>query len=127
MDKQKILVIEDELEVAEIYKDLLVKAGFDVTIANSGNEGVSLAKQIKPQLIILDIMMPEMDGIEVLKRLKEDNETDLIPVIILTNVGVDHIQAEALSLGAVRYIVKTDVVYENFVEEVTNYINKDQR
>lgn len=120
----KILIIEDEKEVAEIYSKLLINAGFEVKIANEGFSGLKLAKTIKPNLIILDIMMPDMDGIEVLKRLKSDNETDLIPVVVISNVGVDHIQAEVISLGAVRYIIKTDVIYSEFVNHIKEYIQE---
>lgn len=120
----KVLIIEDDLAVAGIYQDLLEKENYKVIISNNGPDGLIAAKSEKPDLILLDVMMPNMDGIEVLKRLKSDNETDIIPVIVLTNVGVDEVQNEALSLGAARYIVKTDVSYPRFVEQIKDYVTK---
>ncbi len=120
----KILIIEDDLAVAGIYQDLLEKDDYKVIVCSNGADGLSAARSEKPDLILLDVMMPNMDGIEVLRRLKADNDTDLIPVIVLTNVGVDEVQNEALSLGAARYIVKTDVSYPRFVEQIKDYVTK---
>lgn len=120
----KILIIEDDLAVAGIYQDLLEKDNYKVIVCSNGADGLSAARSEKPDLILLDVMMPNMDGIEVLRRLKADNDTDLIPVIVLTNVGVDEVQNEALSLGAARYIVKTDISYPRFVEQIKDYVTK---
>ena len=122
----KVLIIEDDMSVASIYKDLLGKEDIQVVVAPDGPKGISMAKTDKPNLILLDIMMPNMDGLEVLKRLKSDNETDLIPVIVLTNVGVDEVQKEALSMGAVMYLIKTDVDYGKFVGQIKAFMSADK-
>ncbi len=104
--KSDILLIEDELELADNIKNILEINGFNLIVANNGKEGIKLAKENIPHLIISDIMMPEMSGYEVKKELDKDGETSLIPFIFLTaKVEYDDYRL-GMKLGADDYIFK---------------------
>lgn len=97
--KKKILIIDDEEKICDIVKKGLEKIGyFEVSIAANGKDGIGLARRLKPHLILLDIRMPGIDGLEVLKRLKEDKDTLEIPVIMLTAVVENKIKEECARL-----------------------------
>jgi two-component system alkaline phosphatase synthesis response regulator PhoP len=100
----KILVVEDELEVRMMLKDLLGREGFEVILASDGEEGVELADTENPQVILLDISMPGMDGVECCRKLKADNKTSSIPVIMLT-AHWDR-KTEAIEAGADDFVHK---------------------
>jgi CheY-like chemotaxis protein len=102
----RILVVDDEPSIVKLVTATLEGRGYDVTPAYDGVEALAQAKLRKPDLILLDVMMPHMDGIEVRKRLAADTATKNIPVIHLTAVGDFDKQREALSDGATDYMVK---------------------
>jgi two-component system alkaline phosphatase synthesis response regulator PhoP len=109
MPKILVVIIEDEPLVARMYQKTLTNEGFDVTIAIGGSEGVAKTKNEKPDLVLLDIMMPEPNGMQVLDKLKKDEETSDIPVVMLTNLSGKHDAELALSKGAEAFWVKKDV------------------
>ena len=117
---KKILFIEDEITLQKTLGDILTKEGYKVINALNGEEGLRLAKSEKPDLIILDLVLPRLHGFDVLKKLKEDKETEEIPVIILTNLEKMEDVNKALELGATTYLVKT----QYSLEEVTGKIKK---
>ncbi len=103
--KKKILIVEDEDALVKILQ-LLLENTYDITVAMDGKQGLEIATSQCPDLILMDIMMPEMDGLEVLKRLKEDTKMARIPVILLTaRVGDENIYG-GYQLGADYYIPK---------------------
>jgi len=104
----KILIVEDEPLVARVYEKTLSFDGFDVAIAIGGEEGLEKVKTIKPDAVLLDIMMPEPDGMEVLEKIKADPETSSVPVIMLTNLSGKNDAELALEKGAEAYWVKKD-------------------
>lgn len=106
MQKGKILVVDDEVYILHILDFSLGAEGFDVITANNGELAVAKAKQERPNLIVLDIMMPVLDGYETLKRLKQDQDTKDIPVILLTAKGRDVDKRLGFEVGATDYIVK---------------------
>jgi two-component system alkaline phosphatase synthesis response regulator PhoP len=106
MQKGKILVVDDEVYILHILDFSLGAEGFDVITANNGELAVAKAKQEQPNLIVLDIMMPVLDGYETLKRLKQDQDTKDIPVILLTAKGRDVDKRLGFEVGATDYIVK---------------------
>lgn len=121
LGKNKILVIDDEARICDIVKQGLEKMGdFEVSIATNGKDGIKEANRIKPHLILLDIRMPGIDGIEVLKRLKADVDTLEIPVIMLTAVLFDSTKIECAALYDEMYIEKpVDLtVLKTTIEEV---------
>jgi CheY-like chemotaxis protein len=106
--KFKVLIIEDEDLVARMYQKSLEFDDFDVEVAIGGKEGITSIKEHKPDLVLLDIMMPEPDGMEVLEKIKEDPETKNIPIIMLTNLSGEYDAKLAISKGASDYWVKKD-------------------
>lgn len=103
----KILIVEDDVLISTMYKDILTFDKYDVVTAGDGQEGLEKAVTEKPTLILLDIMMPKMNGLEFLEKLKSNPETKEIPVIVMTNLSGDHDAQAALTKGAVKYIVKS--------------------
>ena len=95
----KILIIEDEAAVARMYEKIFMYAGFSIEIAGDGEEGLAKVKTSNPDLILLDIMMPKMDGLKVLEFLKKDETTKNIPVIVLTNLGNENITPNLCTIG----------------------------
>jgi len=107
-NKLKILLIEDEEVLVQAYKDHFVRVGYEVEISLDGADGLKKVKTFHPDLILLDILMPKLDGISVLIKIKEDIETKDIPVIVLTNVGGGEKVRKAAQEGAMIYFVKAD-------------------
>lgn len=114
----KILVVEDEEILLTALKEELQTGGYEVEGASDGVEGLSKVKIFKPELILLDLLMPKMDGMEVLQKLKADSETRDIPVVILTNLSDYEKISEALSLGAMDYLVKANYKLEDLLDKV---------
>ncbi len=113
-----ILLIEDEPIFQKTVGQFLEKEGYQTKSALDGQIGLALAKEFKPDLILLDLILPKKDGFEVLKELKKDATTKDIPVIILTNLerGID--VEKALSLGATTYLVKANYELEEMVKKI---------
>jgi len=108
----KILVIEDEQDILSLIELNLKYAGFDVHLASDGMEGLAKAKMIRPDFIILDLMLPGMDGLDVCKELKKDFETQHIPILMLTARGEEVDRIVGFELGADDYVVKPFSVRE---------------
>lgn len=103
---KNILVVDDEKDIRELIKNLLAKNNYNVMTASGGKEALDIAKTNHPDLILLDIIMPDMDGRDVLLKLKQDENTKDVPVIILTARGEQFERDYGLQLGACEYIVK---------------------
>ena len=123
-NKTKILLIEDEEMLANMYEVKFQNEGFDLTKALDGADGLVKAKAIKPDFILLDIIMPKMDGFSVLKTLKEDPITKDIPVMLLTNLGQEEDIERGKQLGAVGYLVKANITPSEVVDEVKKKLAK---
>jgi len=122
--KGKILIIEDDRYISKMYQLKLSLEGYTVVVAENGKQGVDKVKEFMPDIILLDILMPELDGFEVLKIVKDDAETKKIPVLIMSNLGQeDHIQ-KGMSLGAIGYIVKSQYTPSKVVEKIKETIAK---
>lgn len=120
MDK-KILFVEDEPNLQKAISEVLVQEGYKVLKAADGEEGLKVAQTEKPHLILLDLILPKKDGFEVLKKLKTDEETKDIPVIVLTNLeGVGDIE-KALELGATTYLVKANYKLEDVIAKIKEF------
>ncbi|OGC69598.1 hypothetical protein A2415_03425 [candidate division WWE3 bacterium RIFOXYC1_FULL_39_7] len=119
---EKILLIEDEVLILRMYEKIFNYEGFAVVTCENGIEGIEKAKTEQPSLILLDIMMPKMDGLRVLETLKQEPLTKDIPVVILTNLSSDVVIKDAFAKGAAGYLVKSEIVNDKIVEEVKQYI-----
>jgi DNA-binding response OmpR family regulator len=117
-----ILVVEDDKYLADLYVTKLKIEGFLVEVANDGNTGVELAKKVIPDLVLLDLLLPGIDGFEVLKQLKDDDKTQNISVILLTNLNSPDDIKKGLELGAVDYMVKAHFVPAEIVNKVKNIL-----
>jgi CheY-like chemotaxis protein len=117
-EKKVILLVEDDAFVGDIYQTKLGQMGYIVQVAENGLEAMKLVGRKAPDLILLDIVMPYMDGIEVLKKLKEKDEWKSIPVVLLTNLSEKEKVEEGLSLGAKDYLIKSHFTPSEVVEKV---------
>ena len=115
---KKILFIEDEAALQKTLGDVLEQEGYKVLGALNGEIGLNMAKTEKPELILLDLVLPKMHGFEVLKALKEDAETKDIPIIVLTNLESMGDVEKALELGATTYLVKASYTLEEVVSKI---------
>jgi two-component system alkaline phosphatase synthesis response regulator PhoP len=107
MTRKRILVIDDEIDFCNFVKlGLRLLGNFDVSIATGGREGLKLARRLKPHLILLDILMPDMNGLEVLEKLKKDKKTMTIPIVMITALGDDEHRIKASQLYNEEYLVK---------------------
>ena len=115
---KKILFVEDESTLQKTFGEILKQEGYEMISALDGEIGLRLAKTKKPDLILLDLILPKVHGFEVLKKLKEDNETKDIPVIVLTNLeGIGDVE-KAIELGATTYLVKANYSLEEVIEKI---------
>lgn len=106
MSKQTILVVDDEQDLLDLIEYNLRQEGFDVLKAENGRDGIQMAKEHMPDLVLLDIMMPQMDGIEVCDRMREDSTLSHIPIIFLTARSDEKTEIEGLNKGADDFITK---------------------
>ena len=113
-----ILFIEDESTLQKALGDVLRQKGYKTINALDGEIGLRLAKSEKPDLILLDLILPKMHGFEVLKGLKKDPETETIPVIVLTNLETMEEVNKAIELGATTYLIKTQYKVEEIIEKI---------
>ena len=124
MKNKTVLLIEDDRFLLKIYSNRLKLKKYDVFMASEGEEGIRMALDKKPDIILLDIMLPKMDGFEVLEQLKDNVKTKKIPVIILSNLSQKKDKETADLLGAVDFLVKTDVSLDTIIDKVNQYVLK---
>jgi DNA-binding response OmpR family regulator len=115
---KRILIVEDDQFLVKVYTTKLNKEGFEIQMAISGEEVMEKVKTFKPNLILLDIMLPGQNGFEVLEALKKERKTKKIPVIILSNLGQDSDVKKGMELGAVDYFIKTDLSINDVVSKI---------
>jgi len=116
----KILIVEDDPLISRMYQKIFGFEGYEIEMAADGEEGWEKVKKVNPTLILLDIMMPKMNGLQVLDKLKMDPDTKKIPVVMLTNLAGVADAETALAKGAIKYIVKS----EHEPKEVTDMIKE---
>ncbi|PIW91017.1 MAG: response regulator [Candidatus Nealsonbacteria bacterium CG_4_8_14_3_um_filter_39_7] len=121
---EKILLIEDDLFLIDIYNVKLKASGFSVDVAEDGESGLAKAKENKYDLIILDIVLPGLDGRDVLRKLKSDKDLKNIPVIILSNLGQKNEIEEGMKLGASQYLIKAHYTPSEIVDEIIKILKK---
>lgn len=119
---KKILLIEDEKMLKEMYTLKFSQEGFEVISVISAEEGLELAKKEKPDLIILDILLPRKNGVWFLKKKNEDPEISQIPIVALSNYDHPETRKEAIELGIKDYLIKTDYTPKEIVEKIKEYL-----
>jgi DNA-binding response OmpR family regulator len=125
MEKSKILIVEDDEVLLKVLTDELKDAGFDVTVALDGETGLNKVQDERPDLVLLDLLLPKKSGFEVLEAMKEGSETRSVPVMILSMLGQDEDIKRGLKLGANDYIVKSQHAVGEVVEKVANFFAKE--
>jgi two-component system response regulator ResD len=124
---KNVLIIEDEADIRTLYAEVLKEAGFNVIEAADGSSGLEKAFAEKWDILLLDIILPGSDGVNVLKKIKSNDSLKSKPVILLTNLGVDHVIHDCFELGASGYLIKSEITPDKIVSEVSNYFTpKDQ-
>jgi len=121
-----ILLAEDDIILAELYTDRLRQEGFTVIHVSNGEDALKAVRETPPHLIILDVMMPKMNGLDVLKALKEDPETNHIPVIIVTALVQEIEKVNKMMNPADAYIVKSEVLPAEIIEEVKRRLEVEE-
>lgn len=118
----KILIIEDEIALRSALSIKLKKEGFEVLEAQNGQQGLDLAATQKPDLVLLDIIMPGMNGFDVLKNIKSNAGLVNVPVIVLTNLPEESAKEKVKELGGTEYLVKSNMPLEELVAKIKTYL-----
>ena len=120
---KKILVVDDEQNIRDLLRDKLVKSNFAVKVASGGQEALAMCKEERPDLLLIDIAMPEMDGYKTCEKLKQDRETQDIPVLFLTGKDLEPqgVIEHCMNLGACGHVSKLSTLKELLgkIEEIT--------
>lgn len=121
---KKILIVEDEEIISELLQKKLIQEGYETTIARDGEEGLKKIRETRPDLVLLDIIMPKMGGFDVMKEIKKDRELARIPIIIISNSGQPVEIDEAQRLGAKDWLIKTEFDPQEVIDKVAKQIGK---
>ena len=124
MAKARLLLVEDDVTMVKMYQKKFLAEGYEVVTAYDGEEGLKKVKEVKPDLVILDVMMPKLDGLAVFKLMKAEPATKDIPVILLTNFDQKDAIYESFTLEAVEYLIKSDVTPAQVVQKVEELLKK---
>lgn len=119
---KKILIVEDDKFLRELIFEKLNTEGYEVSKAADGEEGVKKIEEEKPDLVLLDLILPGMDGFEVLSKVREKKELSQIPIIILSNLGQKEDIERGLTLGATDFMVKAHFTPNEIIEKIKSYI-----
>lgn len=122
--KWRVMLIEDDAYISDMYKIKLESEGLVVTDANDGRVGLEILCKEDFDLVLLDVVMPNMDGFEVLQKIRKNRKTKDVPVIMLTNLGQKDSVEKGLRLGATDYIVKAHFTPSEVVDKVKKFLNK---
>jgi len=120
----KILIIEDDPLIVKIYTTRLTADGYEVASAENGEDGLKLAEQSPPNLVVLDIMMPRMDGFAVLEKLRANPQMKQIPIIVYSNLAQEEEIKRAKETGATEFIIKANVTPTEMVAKIKQYLSQ---
>jgi len=123
-DKKKILLVEDDALILKMLSEQLSHAGYEISMAQDGEEGINKTHELAPDLIILDLTLPKIDGIEVLAKIKADPVTSNIKIFILSNNNQDETIKRALKLGVDDYMIKVNFTPEEIVGKVDKVLKQ---
>jgi DNA-binding response OmpR family regulator len=123
-EKKKILIVEDDAFISDIYQVKFSQEGFDVMLAENGVEALKKMEEFVPDIILLDVIMPYMDGMETLKNIRKNGTWKKIPIIMLTNISEKEKVTEGMNGGANDYLVKSHFTPSEVVDKVNILLNK---
>lgn len=118
----KVLVVEDDRFLGSAYKAKLSKSGFDVQLATDGNEALEVLQTFVPDLILLDLVMPNRDGFSTLQAIRENKDLPQMPVIVASNLGQKEDFDKAMSLGATDFVIKSDVSLDELIAKIQKHL-----
>jgi DNA-binding response OmpR family regulator len=122
----RIVVADDDRMFRKVAETTLRREGYDVATASDGEEALQLIRSERPDMIVLDLIMPKLQGFDVLQTLKQDTLTSVIPVIVLSSLTQEQDKQEALDLGAVAYFNKTTFSVSELVKQIESTLAKGQ-
>lgn len=123
---QKILLVDDDLTLNQMYQERLEMEGYNVLSAKDGQQAIELAKIEKPDIVLLDIMMPGIDGFQVLDELKRDPDTMMIPVVVVTALIQETVKIKGKQMGASDYVIKSETTPAQLVAKIKEYLTSKQ-
>ena len=121
-DLKKIIIAEDDDFLSSLLNNRLQREGFAVQVAKTGDEALSLIKSVKPDLVLLDIILPGKLGFEILAEMKQDAKLSKIPFMVMSNLGQEEDIKKAKELGAIQYFVKARIMIESLVKEIQSFL-----
>lgn len=127
LKNRTVLIVDDEETLVDVMREKLLEEGMRVLVAHNGVEGLEVAMRERPDIILLDILMPEMDGFDFLKHLHEDEWGQKVQVIILTNSTSFQTISKAVATGMSEFIVKTEIQLDDIVEKVKARLSSTHR
>jgi CheY-like chemotaxis protein len=126
-DKKTILLVEDDIFVSDIYQTKISSEGYEVVLAENGLEAIKKLEKIIPDLILLDIIMPYMDGMETLRKIKSEEKWKKIPIILLTNLSDKENIEEAITAGADDFLIKSHFTPSEVISKVNMLMAKKEK
>ncbi|MCK5084709.1 MAG: response regulator [Candidatus Pacebacteria bacterium] len=123
--KTKVIIIEDDSYISDMYRIKFESEDFETIVANNGVEGIKLLERVVPDIILLDVVMPKIDGFSVLKAIKKNPKLDKIPVILLTNLSQKENVERGFELGASSYIIKAHFTPSEVVEKIKEVLKQE--
>jgi DNA-binding response OmpR family regulator len=117
-----VLVVEDDKFLANAYRVKCQNEDFNVLVASDGNEGLRILEETTPDVILLDLVMPNKDGFEFMTEVNKDPELKKIPILIASNLGQEEDLKKAMEMGAKDYVIKSDTPLEEILEKIRNYL-----
>lgn len=125
--KKMVLVVEDDVFLSQLLKNRLTREGIEVLLARDGEEAVKTLKSEKPDLILLDLILPKKSGFEVLEQINADPLLQRAPTIIISNLGQDTDVSRGKSLGAIEYFVKAQTSIDDLIEKIKDFLKVEAR
>jgi DNA-binding response OmpR family regulator len=122
--KWKLLVVEDDEFISAIYAKKLSMEGYDVRLAENGEKALAMMREERPDLVLLDIIMPVKDGFETLREMRADEKLHDIRVVVLSNLSEDKEMSQTRELGAIDYLVKANIAVSDLSAKVTGYLGE---
>ncbi|HEY4480310.1 MAG TPA: response regulator [Candidatus Paceibacterota bacterium] len=124
---KKILVIDDDQFFAKTLEAALPKDRYSLVAAEDGEQGLSMLKNEKPDLVVLDLMMPKLDGASFLKKIQESDEYPKVPVLVSSNLSSVKKISDVMAMGAVGYVIKSDESLESIVQDIERVLGEDRK
>ena len=122
-----ILIVEDDQFLRDLYSELLIEEGYLIELAEDGDEGLDLMKKGGYSLVLLDIMLPKKDGLEILRSLSSEERKNLGPIVLLTNLGQEAVIKEGFKFGAGGYLIKSQHTPDQVLHEIRVFLSKGKK